>query len=119
MKLLINLPIENDLLSLFTKIWIETHFLLAQPVTYFKSLLTSAVELSILCPTENKEVSLAINLTLDDNSSARSFLFVKKGNGPSIEPCKTPALTLVHFKSCPFKTNLSLKAHQICHFVLI
>ena len=56
MKLLINFPIENDLLSLFTKIWIETHFLLAQPVTYFKSLLTSAVELSILCPTENKEV---------------------------------------------------------------
>ena len=61
MKVLINFPIENNLLSLFTKIWIETHFMLVQPVAYFKSLLTSAVELSILCPTKNKEVSSAIN----------------------------------------------------------
>ena len=43
-----------------------------------KSLLSSAAELSLLCTTENKEVSSANILLLDDNSSAKSFMYIKK-----------------------------------------
>ena len=79
----------------------------AQWLVLAKSLLISAAELSLLCTTENKEVSSANNLVLDDNSSAKSFMFIKKKNsGPSIEPCGTPALRLVHVETCPFKTAL-------------
>ena len=56
-------------------------------------------------------------------------MYIKKNSGPSIELCGTPALTLAHVETCPFKTTLcflflkkshiKLKARQICHFVLI
>ena len=89
--------------------------------------LVSAAELSLLCSTENKEVSSVMNLVFDDNSSAKSFMYIKK-SGPSIETCGTPALTLVHVETCPFKTSLcflflkklhKFKPRQICYFVLI
>ena len=88
MRVLIYFPTENNLLSLFTRIWIETHFPLLRHVAY-----------------QNKELSSANNLLLDDNSSAKSFMYIKKDSGPSIKPCGTPALILVHVKTCPFKTT--------------
>ena len=33
-------------------------------------------------------------------------MYIKKRNGPSIKPCGTPALTLVHIKTCSFKTTV-------------
>ena len=41
-------------------------------------LLSSAAELSPLCTTEDKKVSSLNNLVLDDNSSAKSFMHIKK-----------------------------------------
>ena len=70
----------------------------AQWLILAKSLLSSAAELSLLCTRESKEVSSANNLVLDDNSSAKSFMYIKKSSGPSIEPSGTPALTLVHVR---------------------
>ena len=100
-----------------------------RPIAYLaKSLLISAADLSLLCATENKKASSVNNLVLDDNSSAKSFMYIKKNSGPSIEPCGTPVLTLVYVKTCPVKSTVfcslkshitSLKACQICHFVLI
>ena len=94
-----------------------------------KSLYSSPAELSTRCTTKSNKVSAANNLTLDNKSSARSFICTKNTNSSSIEPCGTPALTLVYVKTCPFKTALcvlflknhitSLKVCQICHFVLI
>ena len=43
-----------------------------------KSLLSSAAALSILCITKNNEVPSANNLALHDNSSASSFIYIKK-----------------------------------------
>ena len=72
MSVSINFSAKNNLLSLFIRIWIETHFTLVCPMTYFnKSLLSSASEISTLCTTENNKVSSVNNLSLDDNSSAR------------------------------------------------
>ena len=59
-----------------------------------KPLLSSAAELFTLYTTENNEASSANNLALDDNSSARPFIFIKKVyNGPSIETYGTLDLT--------------------------
>ena len=57
-------------------------------------MLSSAAELFTLYTTENNEASSANNLALDDNSSARPFMFIKKiYNGPSIETYGTLELT--------------------------
>ena len=59
-----------------------------------KPLLSSVAELFTLYTTENNEASSANNLALDDNSSARPFMFIKKVyNGPSIETYGTLELT--------------------------
>ena len=77
----------------------------AQWLILAKSLLISAAELSLLCTTENKEESSANNLILDNNSSAKSFMYIKKNSGPIIKPFGTPALTLIHIKTWSFKTT--------------
>ena len=57
-------------------------------------MLSSAAELFTLYTTGNNEASSANNLALDDNSSARPFMFIKKiYNGPSIETYGTLELT--------------------------
>ena len=78
----------------------------AQWLILVNSKLSLAAELSILCATEKNEVSSVNNLALDNNSSTRSFMYIKNSNGPSIEPCGTPASTLVHVEAFPFKTAL-------------
>ena len=50
---------ENNLLSLYTKIWIKTYFLMVLSIFHLKLLFSSAAELSTLCTTENNEVSSA------------------------------------------------------------
>ena len=47
---------------------------------------------------ENREASSANSLALDDNPSDKSLIQTKKGNGPKIDPRRTPALTMVHEK---------------------
>ena len=48
------------------------------------------------CTTDNREVSSANSLALDDKPSDKSLIEVKITNGPKIDPWGTPALTLVH-----------------------
>ena len=92
---------------MFTKIWIETHVhRCAELLILPKSLFSSIPQLSTSCTAENNEALTANNLALDDNSSASSFIYIKNNNGLSIEPFDTPALTLVHVGTCPFKTTL-------------
>ena len=79
MKVLINFPTENNVLALFTRIWIKTHFpFLTLWLILAKSLLSSAATLSVLCITEIKEVSSSNNLAIHDNSSASSFMYIEK-----------------------------------------
>ena len=40
---------------------------------------------------ENKEVSSANNLTLLFKLCVRSLIYIRKNNGPNIEPCRAPA----------------------------
>ena len=127
-RVLVNFSTENNLLSLFARIWIGFHWcphwlLLSKP------LLSSASELFTLSTTKNNEASSANNLAVGDNSSARSFMFIKNSSGPSIETYWTlvlhnSTLKLVRLNLlsvfCPLKHHIiSLKAHQTCHFVLI
>ena len=63
---------------------------------FFRSLFNSIVDVFISCTTENREVSSANSLALDDKPSGKSLIQIKKSNGPKIDPWGTPALTLVH-----------------------
>ena len=49
------------------------------------------------------EVSSANNLALDDNSSAKLFMYTKNSSNPSIKPC---TLKLFHVKSSLVSTTL-------------
>ena len=44
---------------------------------------------------EKIELSSANNLGLEDKSSDRSLIYIKKNSGPSADPWGTPARTLV------------------------
>ena len=104
LRVLINFPTENNFLSLKLIFHCYAHYLILA-----KSLLSLAAELSLLCTTKNKEVSSVNNLVLGDNSflyMLNNLCILKKHSGPSIEPCGTPTLTLVHVETCTFKTTL-------------
>ena len=49
----------------------------------------------ISCTTENRKVPSANNLVSDDMPSDKSLIQIKKSSGLRIDPCGTPALTLV------------------------
>ena len=51
-----------------------------------ESLFKSLAELVIFCTTENRGVSSAKYFGLDVKSSDKSFTYIKKNIGPSIEP---------------------------------
>ena len=100
--------IESGLKLIFY--WCPRLLILAKPLQ------SSAAELSTWCTTKTNEVSSANNLTLDNNSSARSFICIKNTNSPSIELCRTPVLTLVHVETCSFKTTLCFPFLKKLHY---
>ena len=65
-----------DFLSLLATIWIESHFPLKGPIIdfFFRSLFNSIVDVFISCTTENREVSSANSLALDDKPSGKSLI---------------------------------------------
>ena len=67
---------EYDFLSLFPTIWLESHFPLKGPIIvfFFRSLFNSVVDVFILCVTENRKVSSANSLSLDDKPSGKSLI---------------------------------------------
>ena len=45
-------------------------------------------------------------LTVDSKLSGRSFMYIRKSNGPNIKPCGTPARTDNQFEHWPLSTTL-------------
>ena len=52
------------------------------------------------------DVSSAKNFALDAKSLDELFMYIRKGNGPSIEPCGTPASIVVHEDYYSFRITL-------------
>ena len=71
-----------------------------------KSLFNSLADLDIFSTTENSDVSSANSFALDAKSSNKSFMYIRKSNGPRIEACGTPASIAVDEEYCPFRTTL-------------
>ena len=89
-------PTMYNFLSLLTSIRIKNHFPLKSPFdNFFKSSLRSPADILIPWIRENKDVSSANSLTLDDKLSDKSLIEIRNSNGPYIDPCGTSALTLV------------------------
>ena len=63
-------------------------------------------EVSVLCITENKDVSFETNFAFGDRSSVRSLIYAIKRRGPKIDPWGTAAVALTFEKSCSFKVTL-------------
>ena len=61
--------------------------------------------MSISYTTENREVSSANSLALDDNPSGKSLMQIKKSNEPKVDPRGTPALTLVYEEDWPLSVT--------------
>ena len=55
---------------------------------------------------ENNDVSSANSFTVDVMSTDRSLMYIKKKNGPKMDPCSTPAFTGNHSDVWPFRTTL-------------
>ena len=81
---------------MFTSIRIKNHFPLKSPIAdfFFKPSLSSPADTLISWIAENKDVSSANNLTLDDRLSSKSLISITNNNGHNIDTCGTPALTL-------------------------
>ena len=69
---------------MFERVGVEAHFPLIGPV-FRKSLLSSFAEVFLSCTTEKREVSSANNLGLEDKSSDRSLIYIKKNSGQRID----------------------------------
>ena len=50
-------------------------------------------------------MSSAKSLGFDDNSFDKSLIYIKNHKRTRIAPCGTPALTVDHLETCPFKTT--------------
>ena len=68
----------------------------SQSLIFFKSLLSSFVEVVMSCVTENRDVSPANNFVLEGSSPNKSFLYIKNNNDPKMEPWWTSAVTFRH-----------------------
>ena len=55
---------------------------------------------------ENNDVSSANSFTVDVMSTDRLLMYIRKKNGPKIDPCGTPAFTGNHSDVWPFGTTL-------------
>ena len=90
-------PWEYNLLSLFAYIRIECIFhLCAHSDIFCRSLFNTSAEVVLSCTTENREISSAKSFTVDSMFSEKSFMYIRKNNGPRIDPCGTPAFTGSH-----------------------
>ena len=77
----------------------------AQVLILAKPLFKSLANLVTLSNTWNRDVSSANNFGLDAKISDKLFMYIRKNNGPSIEPCGTPASIAAHEECCPFGTT--------------
>ena len=81
-------------MCLFGMVRIEGHFsFVSQQEIFFKSLSSWLAEILGSHTVESNDVSSANNFTVDCKFSERSFMYIRKSNGPKMEPCGTPAST--------------------------
>ena len=73
---------------------------------YFRSLSSFLAEILGSYKVENNDVSYANSFTVDCKFSGRSFMYIRKSNGPKIEPCRTPASTDDQLEHWPLSTTL-------------
>ena len=84
-----------------------TFHLVAQEDTFFRSLLSRLDVSSALSPVAMSVVSSAKMCGVDSRSLIMSFMNRIKSNGPSLEPCGTPASTGCSEDSAPSTTVLA------------
>ena len=71
-----------------------------------KYLYNSLVDLVIFSTKKIIDVSSANSFALDAKPSDKLFMYIRKKNNPSIEPCGTPASIESHGEYCPFRITL-------------
>ena len=74
-----------------------------------KSLFNSLADFVIFSITENNDVSSENNFGLDAESSDKSFIYIRKNNRPSIEPCGTRASIAADEEYWPLRTTLCFR----------
>ena len=99
--------------------WLTLTFFLENMTSYVKwdilfiSLCSWLAEILGSYTVENNDVSSANSFTVDCKFSGRSFMYIRKKNGPKIEPCGTPVSTddhqLEHRPLSTTRWNLLLK----------
>ena len=80
---------EDDFLGLFARIWIEIHFLLESPIINFSQviiIISSFADVFMPCVTENKDMSSANSLELEERPFARYLMQIKNNEGPIMDP---------------------------------
>ena len=66
----------------------------------------------IFSTTRYRVVSFANNFGLDAKSSDKSFMYIRKNNDPSIEPCGTPTSIAALEECCPIRTTLCFHQYR-------
>ena len=74
--------------------------LYAQWEIFFRSCSSWLAEILGSYIVENKDVSSSNSFTVACKFSGRSFMYIKKSNGPKIKPCRNPASTDDQLKHC-------------------
>ena len=92
--------------------WSSLSICLPSEIFFFRSLSSWLAEILGSCTVENNDVSSANSSTVDCKFSGRSFIYIRKSNGPKIELWGTPASTddqLEHWPLSTIRWNLLLK----------
>ena len=86
--------------------WDAQLFILAKP------LFNLSADLVMFYITENSDVSSANSFSLDLKLSVKSFVYIRKNNGSSTEPCRTPDSIAVDEEYCPFRKTLCFRWYK-------
>ena len=91
---------------LLTSGWILIFHWKVLLLIFLRSSFSSLADTFTSWVTENKDVSSANSLTLDDKLSGRPLIQIRNNNGPKVDPCGTPAFTLPQAETWPLSTTL-------------
>ena len=80
----------------------------AHSLILFKFSLSSRTDRLILWITENKDIPLANNLTLDGRLLDKWIIWIRNNNELNIDTCGFPALTLVQVDTGPLRIILCI-----------
>ena len=72
---------------------------------FFRSLSSWLAEILGSYMVENNDAPSANSLAVDCKLSGRSFMYIRKSNGPKLEPCRTPESTDDQLEYWPSRTT--------------